>query len=84
MVVPQFGPEDRVEERLRRRILDEAGVPYVRVEIDPAWRIPGDVHPDPHAAQLIAAAVAARLRSRLQASGFSLPASGSGASQPQS
>jgi hypothetical protein len=70
VVVPQFGAEDRVEERLRHRILDEAGVPYVRVEIDPAWRIPGDVHPDPHAAQLIAAAVAAGLRSRLQASGF--------------
>jgi hypothetical protein len=62
VLVPQFGPEDRVEERLRRRILDEAGVPHVRVEIDPAWRIPGDVHPDAHAAQVIAAAVAARLK----------------------
>jgi hypothetical protein len=62
VLVPQFGAEDPTEERLRRRILDEAGVPYVRVEIDPAWRIPGDVHPDAHAAQVIAAAVAVRIQ----------------------
>jgi hypothetical protein len=61
IVVPQFGVEDRVEHTLRRRILDETGLPYVLVEIDPAWRVPGDVHPDAHAAHVIAAAVAARL-----------------------
>jgi hypothetical protein len=61
ILVPQFGPEDRVEQALRRRILDEPGLPYVLVEIDPAWRVPGDVHPDARAAHLIAAAVAARL-----------------------
>ena len=44
ILVPQFGPEDRVEQALRRRILDEPGLPYVLVEIDPAWRVPGDVH----------------------------------------
>ena len=37
------------------------GLPYVLVEIDPAWRVPGDVHPNASAAQLIAAAIAARL-----------------------
>ena len=62
ILVPQFGPEDRVEQALRRRILDEPGLPYVLVEIDPAWRVPGDVHPNARAAHAIAAAVAARLR----------------------
>jgi hypothetical protein len=61
ILVPQFGPEDGVEQALRRRILEEPGLPYVLVEIDPAWRVPGDVHPNAHAAQVIAAAVAARL-----------------------
>jgi hypothetical protein len=57
----QSGPEDRVVESLRRRILDEPGLPYVLVEIDPAWRVPGDVHPNARAAKLIAAAVVARV-----------------------
>jgi hypothetical protein len=61
ILVPQFGPEDRVEQALRRRILDEPGLPYELVEIDPAWRVPGDVHPNARAAHVIAAAVAARL-----------------------
>jgi hypothetical protein len=61
ILAPQFGPEDRVEQALRGRILDEAGLPYVLVEIDPAWRVPGDVHPNARAAHVIAAAVAARL-----------------------
>jgi hypothetical protein len=62
ILVPQFGPEDRVEQALRRRILDDSGPPYVLVEIDPAWRVPGDVHPNAYAAHVIAAAVAAHLR----------------------
>jgi hypothetical protein len=61
VLVPQFGPEDRVEETLRRRILDEPGIPYVLVAIDPTWRVPGDVHPDARAAHAMAAAVSARL-----------------------
>jgi hypothetical protein len=61
IVVPQFGPEDPVERMLRHRILDEPGVPYVLAEIDPAWRVPGDVHPNARAARAIAAAIAARL-----------------------
>jgi hypothetical protein len=61
ILVPQFGPEDRVEQTLRRRILDEPGLPYELVEIDPEWRVPGDVHPNARAAHVIAAAVAARL-----------------------
>jgi hypothetical protein len=57
----QSGPEDHLEQALRHRILDEPGLPYVLVEIDPAWRVPGDVHPNARAATMIAAAIAARL-----------------------
>jgi hypothetical protein len=61
IVVPQFGAESATEEMLRRRILDEAGLPYVHVKLDPNWHLPGDPHPDPRAAQAIAIAVAGRL-----------------------
>lgn len=62
IVVPQFTPEDPTERVLRRRILDEAELPYVWVGLDPNWHLPGDRHPDPRAARAIAVAVAARLR----------------------
>jgi hypothetical protein len=62
IVVPQFGPEREIEETLRRRILDETGLPYVHVKLDPSWHLPGDLHPDPRAAQAIAIAIAGRLR----------------------
>jgi hypothetical protein len=61
IVVPQFGVEDPAERALRRRILDEGGLPYVRVTLDPAWRIAGDAHPDARGAQAVAAAIADRL-----------------------
>jgi hypothetical protein len=63
-VVPEFAPELPTEQVLRHRILDEPGLPYVRIELDPSWRIPSDLHPDPRAARAIAVAVAARLRAR--------------------
>jgi len=65
IVLPQFGPESATEEMLRRRILDEAGLPYVHVKLDPSWHLSGDLHPDPRAAQAIAMAVAGRLHGRL-------------------
>lgn len=61
VVVPQFGEALPVEEGLRRGILDDAGLPYVRVRLDPAWHLPGDAHPDARGARAIAAAVVARL-----------------------
>jgi hypothetical protein len=61
ILVPQVGPEDRVERALRERILDESRVPYLKVDLDPFWRVPGDVHPDARAAHVLAAAVAAKL-----------------------
>ena len=63
IVVPHFGPEDQGEQALRRRLLDEAGLPYVWIEIDTAWRLPWDRHPNARAAHAIATAVADRLRS---------------------
>jgi hypothetical protein len=62
IVVPQFGAESAAEETLRRRILDDAGLPYVLVRLDPSWHLRGDLHPDPRAAEAIAVAVAGRLR----------------------
>jgi hypothetical protein len=63
-LVPQFAPEEPVERMLRRRTLDEAGLPYVWVELDPSWRIPDDQHPDRRAAHAMAVAIAARLQGR--------------------
>jgi hypothetical protein len=62
ILVPQFGDTSPVEETLQRRILDEGGLPYVRVKLNPAWHLPGDSHPDVRAARAIAAALADRLR----------------------
>jgi hypothetical protein len=62
ILVPQFAPEEQVERVLRHRILDEAGLSYVWVELDPSWRVPGDRHPDARAAHAMAAAIAVRLR----------------------
>jgi hypothetical protein len=64
IVVPQFAPEDPTERALRRRILDDTGLPYALVELDPNWRVPHDRHPDARAARAMALAVAARLRER--------------------
>jgi hypothetical protein len=64
IVVPQFGVEAQAERALRRRILDETGLPYVWIEIDEGWRLSGDLHPNPRAAHAIATAVATRVRGR--------------------
>jgi hypothetical protein len=64
IVVPQFGVEAQAERALRRRILDETGLPYVWIEIDEGWRLSRDLHPNPRAARAIATAVAARLQGR--------------------
>lgn len=61
IVVPQFGHDDARDQTLRRSIFDGTGLSYVFVEIDPAWRIPWDRHPDARAARAIADAVAAAL-----------------------
>lgn len=61
IVVPQFGEEQPRERALRHRILDEARLAYVRVPLDPAWRVHDDGHPDARGAHAIAAAIAKQL-----------------------
>lgn len=63
ILVPEFAPEQAPERRLRERVL--AGLPYVRVELDPGWAIVGDGHPDARANQAMADAVQSRLAPRL-------------------
>jgi hypothetical protein len=64
IVVPHFGAEHETERMLRRRLLDETPLPYVWIQIDEAWRLPWDRHPNAHAAHAIATAIADRLRER--------------------
>ena len=60
ILVPEIGPEQPIERRLREQVL--AGLPYVRVPIDPDWTISGDGHPDARANEAMAAAVVKGLR----------------------
>ena len=69
ILVPQFGPEDEAERALRRRVVDESGVPFVFVEMDSSWRLPWDRHPDPRGARAMAEAITARLTPYLKAKG---------------
>jgi hypothetical protein len=62
LVVLQFGHEEGPEQALRRRILDDASIPYVFVDIDSSWRLPWDRHPNARAAHAIAAVIASELR----------------------
>jgi hypothetical protein len=61
IIVPQFGDEEATERVLRKRILDDGGLAYMLIELDPNWRVPGDRHPDARGARVIAAAIAAKL-----------------------
>ena len=56
--------EDHAERTLRQRILDETRLPYVWIEIEEAWRLRWDRHPNAFAARQIALVVADRLRRR--------------------
>jgi len=62
IVVPQFIPEEPEEREIRNRVLDEAGLPYVWIQLDAGWHVPNDGHPDARAAHAIANAVANQLR----------------------
>jgi hypothetical protein len=65
LVVLQFGHEAQPEEMLRRRVLDNASIPYALVEIDSSWRLPWDRHPNARAARAIATAIVSQLRGRV-------------------
>lgn len=58
ILVPQFLPEDESERAIRRRVLDEAHLPYLLVPLAPDWRLGIDRHPNPRGAEAIAAALA--------------------------
>jgi len=62
VVAPVLEPETAAERALRHEVLDEAGIDYVLVPIDPHWRIPGDHHPDARGAEAMARAIVQRLR----------------------
>jgi len=64
ILVPEFGPEQPIERRLREQVL--AGLPFVLVGIDPDWTIPGDGHPDARANAAMSLAVLAVLRREMQ------------------
>jgi hypothetical protein len=65
ILVPQFLPETASDREIRRRVLDQAGIPYVFVPLDSGWRIPGDAHPNAHANDVMVQALAERLRQAL-------------------
>jgi hypothetical protein len=66
VVVPQFNHEGDAERAMRRRVLDDASLPYVFVEFDADWRLPGDLHPNAITTRKIAAAIASQLRVALR------------------
>jgi hypothetical protein len=49
ILVPFIGPEQPAEREIRRRVLDDAALPYVLVPLDPSWRLAHDGHPDARA-----------------------------------
>jgi hypothetical protein len=67
ILVPQLLPESAREAELRRRVLDDGGLPYLLVPLAPGWRVPGDRHPDARGARAMAEAIAARLKARAPA-----------------
>lgn len=69
LVVLQFGHEEIPEQVLRRRILDDASIPYVLIDIDSSWRLSWDRHPNARAANAIAARIATQLRGRIAVAG---------------
>jgi hypothetical protein len=62
VIVPTIGPEAEPERALRTRIFDGTQVPSLLIQIDPAWHIPWDHHPDARAAHVIAERIVERLR----------------------
>jgi len=66
IVVPNFGDDEPKVRELRRRILDDAQLPYVFVRLNPDDRIENDGHPDGDGTRAMAEAVARALRPALR------------------
>jgi len=71
ILVPRFGPEDPRDAAIDAKIL--TGLPYLKVELDPAWRQPRDPHPDARGAAALAQAVTKSLAGRLEPSADAAP-----------
>ena len=67
IVVPQFEPADPIEHAVRKRVLDDGGIPYVLVRFDRSWVIADRRHPDARASALIARALAERMSATAEA-----------------
>ena len=63
-VVPDVADKRAGERGVRRRVLDEAHLPYVPVPLQSQWHVPNDEHPDARADHAMAAAVVRALRTR--------------------
>ncbi len=61
VLVPHFGADTAVQQKLRQRIFAD-DIPALDVPLDPGWRLRWDRHPNADAARVIATAIAARLR----------------------
>ena len=77
ILVPELTPETPEEARIRTRVL--AGLPYLKVPIDPTWRLANNRHPDARADARLAEAVAAYIETR-QAHAIAPPAAARAAS----
>lgn len=62
ILVPQLTVETAEEAAIRRRVL--TGLPHIQVHVDPAWRVPNNLHPDARADAALADAVAKYLQAR--------------------
>jgi hypothetical protein len=74
IVVPELEPEDPTEAAIRRRVLDDAHLPYLLVPLDASWRLAVDRHPNPRGARAIAAAIARALAAAGPGGGAARPA----------
>lgn len=74
ILIPQLTPETPAEQKLRRKILDEANLPYLQVVVDPSWHIHDNRHPDVRATGAISQALADYLMAHGVSSSPSSPA----------
>lgn len=61
-LVPRQLPESAMEREIRARVLDQAGLPYILVDLPAEWHVPGDPHPDQRGDRAMAEAIVRALR----------------------
>lgn len=64
-LIPSLGPPRPLAEHpeawIIRSLFEARKLPYLLVDLDPSWTLPGDGHPDPRATRKLAAAIAQAL-----------------------